>query len=504
MTGAAASGRFLALHLPGLATDRLRRAEPKLSPTLPLATWVPSGNRRLLAAVDDVAEAMGLRPGQALADGQAIAPDLVLRPADPAGDAWALHALTLWARRYTPLAATDPPDGLLLDITGCAHLLGGEAALLGDAMARLHRAGIASRGAVTGAAATSAALARARGDNPIAVCGVEAAVAAPLLLGPALRLPPAMLVDLARLGLRRVHDLLDQPRGPLARRFGQDLLDRLDTVVGRRRVSFQPAIPPPDLAVVQELLEPIITRTGIDAVLDRLLEDFCAGLRQAGLGARQVTLTAWRVDGAVQEVAIGTGLAVRDPAHLRRLFAERLERLEPDLGFERMALEARATEPMAAGAQSGLAVGGRHDAAAVVVALAQLLDRLGQRLPVQRVAPVASHWPERAVAAQDPHGATPAIPPGWAARPRPVLLLRQPAPLEVVMPLPDGAPSLLRLQGMAHRLRQAEGPLRLEPEWWRDRPGRFRRDYYRVELASGARLWVCRTDGRWLLHGHLP
>jgi protein ImuB len=500
--------RYLALYLPGLATDRIRRAEPGLPPSLPLATWAPIGNRRVLTAVDSAAADARLRPGQALADAQAVAPDLLLRPTDSAGDARALHALALWARRYTPLTAADPPNGLLLDITGCAHLLGGEAALLRDALVRLRQVGITARGAVAGAAATGAALARARGDNPVVVSGIEAAVAAPVLLGPALRLPQAMVAELARLGLRRVHDLLGQPRGPLARRFGQDLLDRLDMVVGRRRVSIQPTIPPPDLAAVQDLLEPIITRAGIDAVLDRLLVGFCAGLRQAGLGARQVTLTAWRVDGAVQEVAIGTGLAVRDPAHLRRLFAERLERLEPDLGFERMALEARATEPMAVAAQFSLAVGGRHDEAATAVALAQLLDRLGQRLPVHRVAPVASHWPEHAVTAQDPHGAVPAVPPGWAAQPRPVLLLRRPAPLEVVIPMPDGLPSLLRLHGLAHRLHQVEGPLRLEPEWWRDRPGRFRRDYYRVELASGARLWICRTGlpgaTRWLLHGHLP
>jgi protein ImuB len=501
--------RFLALHLPCLATDRLRRTAPDLPDGRPLATWAPVGNRRLLAAVDHAAMAASLRPGQALADAQAIAPDLVLRPADPEGDAAALHALALWARRYTPLTAADPPDGLLLDITGCAHLLGGEAALLRDALVRLRRAGIAARGAVAGAAATSAALARAREDNPVVASGREAAVAAPLPLGPALRLAPAMLEDLARLGLRRVRDLLDLPRAPLARRFGPDLLDRLDTVCGRRRTAIRPAVPPPDLAVVQELPEPIITRDGIDAVLDLLLAALGTRLREAGLGARRVVLLAWRVDGAVQEVAIGTGLPAREPAHLRRLFAERLERLEPGLGFERMALEARTTEPMAAGAQASLGIIGRQDAA-VAVALAQLLDRLAQRLPVHRVAPVASHWPEHAVAALGPHAAVPATPPGWpmAGQAQPVLLLRRPEPLEVVALLPDGPPSLLRRQGVAHRLHRAAGPLRLEPEWWRDRPQLLRRDCYEVELATGARLWICRSGppeaARWRLHGHLP
>jgi protein ImuB len=498
------TGRFLALHLSEFATDRIRRSDHALPPGRPLVTWAVSGSRRVLAAVDEAAEAAGLRPGQALADAQAIAPDLLLRPADPKGDARALQDLVLWARRYTPLAAADPPDGLVLDITGCAHLRGGEAALLADALARLHRAGIAARGAIAGAAATAGALARARGDNPVAASGIEAVVVGPLPLGLALRLPQPVLEDLVRLGLRRVHHLLALPRGPLARRFGQNLLDRLDAVAGRRRDPIRPAIPPPDLVVTRDLLEPIITRAGINAVLDRLLDDLCARLRQAGRGMRQVALLAWRMDGAVQEVAIGTGLAMREPAHLRRLFAERLERLEPGLGFERMALEARVTEPMTAGLQASLTVGGRQDKAIAEVALAQLLDRLAQRLRVQRVAPLASHWPDQSVAALGPHATPPATPPGWATLPWPVLLLRRPEPLEAMVLLPDDPPSLLRWRGTAHRLRQAEGPLRLEPEWWRARPGHQRRDYHRVELASGVRLWVCCSGGQWLLHGHLP
>ncbi|MBL6455812.1 DNA polymerase Y family protein [Belnapia sp. T6] len=502
------TGRFLALHLPSLATNRLRRAEPRLPPTRPLATWAAFGNRRLLVAVDAAAEAAGLRPGQALADAQAIAPDLALQAAHPGADAQALQALAFWARRYTPLAAVDPPDGLLLDITGCAHLQGGEAALLRDALARLGRAGVAARGAVAGAPATAAALARARSDNPIVVNGIEAVVAGPLPLGPALRLPLALLDELQRLGLRRVHDLLDLPRAPLARRFGQDLLDRLDAVTGRRRVVLQPVTPPPDLTVVQDLLEPIITRAGIEAVLDRLLDGFCRGLRQAQLGARRVALLAWRVDGVVQEVAIGTGTPVREPRHLHRLFAEGLERLEPDLGFERMALEARATDSMAAGTQAGLGLGGRYDEAVAARDLAQLLDRLGQRLRVQRVSPVASHWPERAVAARSLHGPEPAIPPGWDVQPWPVLLFRRPQPVQAAAPWQAGAPAMLPWRGRNHAIQRAEGPQRLEPEWWRARPGLQRRDYYRVELASGVRLWICRGESpeapAWLLHGYLP
>jgi protein ImuB len=498
------TGRFLALHLPHFATDRIRRAERGLPAGRPLAVWAAQGSRRLLAAVDAAAAAAGLRPGQPLADAQAMLPALLLRQSDPVGEARALADLALWARRYTPLAAADPPDGLLLDITGCAHLQGGEAALLDEALRRLRRAGIAARGAIAGAAATAGALARARGDNPIAVSGTEAAVAGPLPLGLALRLPSAMLERLASLGLRHVHALADLPRGPLARRFGQDLLDRLDAVTGRRPSPIQPALPPPELGAAREMLEPIVTRSGIDAVLDRLLDELCDRLRAAGLGARQLALLAWRIDGAVQEVAIGTGQPMREVAHLRRLFAERLDRLEPGLGFERMALEARATQPMTAGMQPGLAIGGRREEADAGLALVQLLDRLGQRLRVRRVAPRASHWPDYAVAALDPQIRPPPMPEGWAAPAWPVLRLRRPQPLEVAAALPDGLPSLLHWGGRTHRLLRLEGPLRLEAEWWRPQPGQARRDYYRVELDSGLRLWLCHAEGRWTLHGHLP
>ncbi len=493
--------RFLALHLPCLATDRLRRVQSGL-PAMPLACWEMRGSRRLLSAVDPAATAQGLHPGQALADAQAMLPGLVLHPAEPAADAALLHALALWARRYTPLSATNPPAGLLLDITGCAHLLGGEAVLLRDALGRLGRAGLAARGAIAGAAATAAALARARLDDPVVVSGIEAAIVAPLPLGAALDLAPGVLESLERLGLRRVGDLLARPRGPLARRFGQGLLDALDALTGLRPSVLQPVAPPADFSVAEEPLEPVLTRGGIELLLEALLARLCAQLRLAGLGARQLTLLAFRVDGQVQALAVGTGQPSRQPLHLRRLFAEKLGRLEPELGFERLALEAHSTQPMAVTAQGALGIGGQRDASARAEALAQLLDRLGQRVRVRRVRPQASHWPERAVASLDPHAAVPPPPPGWAARPAPVLLLRRPEAVEAMAALPDDPPARLRWRGALHPVRRAEGPLRLEPEWWRS--AQARRDYWQVELASGARVWLCRSGERWLVHGHLP
>jgi protein ImuB len=139
--------------------------------------------------------------------------------------------------------------------------------------------------------------------------------------------------------------------------------------------------------------------------------------------------------------------------------------------------------------------------------LSQLLDRLSQRLAVWRLAPRASHWPERAVQRVGPFDPVAPLD-GWNAAPRPLRLLRRPLALQVTATLPDGPPFLLRLGRASSRALRAEGPERIEPEWWRDRPDRPFRDYYRVELAGGARLWVCRSGHvlpdeapRWWLHG---
>lgn len=489
--------RILALLLPRLPVERLRRPGP-------LAVWAQRGSRRVVVAVGAEAEAAGLRAGQALADAQAILPGVVLVPENPAGDAAALDRLALWALRFTPLAGTEGGDSLLLDITGVEHLFGGEAALRQEVLDRLSRLGLTALGAVAGMAGTALALVRAGREGLVAE-GAEAAAVSPLPLA-ALRLDPALVGALQGLGLRDVGSVAAQPRAGLVRRFGAGLARALDEALGRAARPISPIRLPPEMRVVRDFADPVVTREGIEAALGLLLGDLCRALRDAGRGARRMLLRAHRVDGAVQEVAIGTGLATREARHLARLFHGKLERLEPGCGFDRLTLEAPTTDPLT-GVQDGLGTAGR---AARREELAQLLDRLSQRLPVWRLAPRASHWPERAmqrIGAFDPVEDFP----GWAAKPRPVRLLRRPPFIRAVALLPDAPPSLLRIGRASHRVLRAEGPERFEPEWWRDRPDRRLRDYYRVELASGARLWVCRIglaepgeEARWALHGHLP
>lgn len=503
--------RYLALHLPSLALDRLRRRDPALRGR-PLATFGRGGDgrggdgrggdgrgaRRLVAV-----QAPGLHPGQAVADARAIHPDLALRPDDPAAVAALLRHLALWCLRWTPLAAVDGPDGLMLDITGTDHLFGGEPALLGAVVAGLAGQGFACRGAIAGVAGCAAALTRGGGrDGLVLPPGTEAASLAPLGLA-ALRLEPELLVGLGQIGLRRVGDVLAQPRAAMARRFGVGLLDALDDATGSRPRPRPTIRPAPAFAAARLLAEPLVTRPAIEALLDLLLAELCAGLAAAGRGGRRLLLRAFRVDGAVQEIAVGTAAPSRAPEHLARLFAERLERLAPGLGFERISLEATATDPMP-GAQPVLGSGPGPVAEG---SLCELIDRLGQRVRLSRPRPTESHWPERSAAPGDPLG-RPAVPLAWAGRVRPVRLLARPLGLAVATARPDGPPLRLRHGATCHRVLRADGPERLEPEWWGADAARPARDYYRVQTAEGPRLWVCRLiepgrAPRWFLHGEL-
>ncbi len=494
--------RVLAIRLPWLAVDALRRQEPDLAGQ-PLATWHAAGNRRLLACVD----AAHLHAGQALADAQAMRPDLVLRPADAAAEAALLRRLGHWALRFTPLVATDAADGLILDVTGVTALFGGEAAMVREVRLRFVRAGYRGVVALAGSGDSALALVHAEQDGAIVPPGGDR-TAVGFLPVTALRLPGDIADGLARLGLLRIEDVLRQPRAPLARRFGRPLLDALDFATGERSRPLALLQPPPALSAARDFIEPLVTRPAIDRAVDALLEELCRTLRESGQGARRLSLLAFRVDGDVQEVAIGVGTASRDPAHLRRLFAERLGTLEPDLGFERLVL--RATEANALRAsQLGGGLGGAARDGEQERLLSSLIDRLQQRTEVRRVTPTGSHWPESAVAELDPHDA-PDAPGPCEDRRWPVRLLRQPREIAVLAETPDGPPARLRLDGRVLRVRHAAGPERLEPEWWGEGHDRPRRDYFRVQTEAGDRLWVCRlgedrpaAPARWFLHGLL-
>lgn len=507
----------------------------------------PEGGAIRLAAVTLEAQKAGLFPGQTLADARALAPEIVVHDHDPGGDAAALEALTDWCGRYTPWAAasgleTGGAAGLWLDVSGCAHLFGGEAAMLEDLTGRLARVGYTVRAGL--ADTTGAAWAAARFGTPRKAVTIilppdeHPDALAPLPIA-ALRLPPDTLDALERLGLRRIADLAALPRAGLARRFGELPARRLDQALGEIDEPISPRAPAPVWRLRTAFPEALGREEDIAAAVRNLTEALCNRLARAERGARRLELCLYRVGGRVDTVEAGTSRPMRDPDHLMRLLKEQLDRLpEPpsmapdplsaaaEAMVETLTLAAVTSEPLQM-AQTGLEGGRDRDPAA----LDQLVDRLSGRLGpdnVRRFAARESHLPER-VQASTPAliGPKPGKPDKSDARaawqaplPRPPRLLTRPEAVEAVAPVPDDPPVMFRWRGNLHRVTRAEGPERIAPEWWRtpDAAGGSTvldsdtRDYYRVEDDAGRRFWLYR-DGlydrqrsadeppKWYLHG---
>ena len=405
----------------------------------------------------------------------------------------------VWALRFSPLVGLWREEGLLIETTGLPEP---EVELLPRVLAAFEKAGHPARGLLGMAPAALAGLLRA-GVTPRVLTPAQEANALPRLPVTALALPEAMQAALHSMGLRDVAALEAQPRGPLARRFGAGIALELAALRGLV-VPFTPIRPPPRHVLSRDYLAPLVTPPGLERAIGGLLQELCAGLLEAGEGARALRLLAFRADGSWQELGQGIGQASRDAPHLHRLLARRIEELRPELGFEKLILSAEVTETLRP-RQNGLlegSIASEH--------LSELLDRLAQRVRIWRLAPQASHWPERAMrrigAFEVPTAFMPAF---FMPASRPIRLLRRPLPLEAVALLPDAPPSLLRLGRRSERVVSAEGPERIAPEWWRPPAHRPPRDYYRVQLASGARWWVCRRgeagspEARWFLHGHL-
>jgi protein ImuB len=485
--------RIVSLWLPSWPTDRLNRQRPLPAET-PTVTVEEIGGRALIVAPNGVAAAGGILPGLSLADARALLPGLAVFPADPAGDAAALARLADWCNRYTPLVAVDAADGLWLDIAGSAHLFGGEADLLADLRHRLGRLGYRSRAAIadTPGAAWAAARFLTRGDRILAA-GETRDMLAELPVA-SLRLPPAIAGDLERLGLRRIADLYPLPRAALARRFGLLPGERLDQALGRCEEPISPRLPAPPHIVRQVLAEPIIDADNLAAVLQRLLTRLCRDLAVAGQGARRLELFCYRVDGRVAKLGVGTSRPTRDDGALICLFAERLERIDPGFGIEAVALAAPHVEPLA-----DLQLALKRGEAASAAELAPLIDRLGNRLGFDRLAraaPRESHLPERALQRQSALTTPPSPPARWPARPGPLRLLARP---ERVLAAGD-PPQEFLWQARRHRIRRADGPARIAPEWWRGETGAAR-DYWRLEDEEGGRFWLYGQAGGWYLHG---
>jgi protein ImuB len=483
------------------------------SPDAPLAVVAKIRSALRIAALDEIAEHLGLRVGQALTDARAMIPALEAIEEDIFSDLTLLESLADWAERYTPLAALDPPAGLILDITGAAHLFGGEDTLLADLATRLHAHGFLTRTAI--ADTPGAAFATARfGTMPVIPAGGARAALAPLPLA-ALRLDHETTAALDRVGLKRIGQIIAAPRAPLAARFGTTLLHRLDQALGIEEEAINPRRPIPALIAERRFAEPIVREEDIAATLSSLAATLAQSLETRGEGARALELTLFRVDGIVARIAIGTSRPIRAPKLILDLFREKFaslgDTIDAGFGFDTLRLAIGAT---AACDPTQIDLTGE---AAGEADLGQLIDRIGTRIGsdrVGRIAALESHIPERAVTFEP--SSEKGFPKGEEALfshppsnpiDRPLRLFARPEPVEAVAEVPDGPPVHFRWRKALYRIARAEGPERIASEWWQNDD--LTRDYFRVEDISGHRFWLFREGlygretaaPRWYLHG---
>ncbi|WP_106745424.1 Y-family DNA polymerase [Yoonia maritima] len=482
--------RIVSLWFPRLATDRVLRQRLI---DAPFVLTLKQKNANRIYCLNPDAARKGLYRGMSCADARAFCPSLQSASADPAKDKQFLLILRRWATRYCPWVGIEGEDGLVLDITGSAHLWGDEPAMIVDMRRRLAHAGVCVQIGVGDTRGAGWALAH-YGEGT-AQQGDMLGALAPLPVA-ALRLSDDISVALHRLGLRTIGDLAAAPRAPLTRRFGPGLLLRLDQALGNQSEEITPLAEPPHYGVRMTLPEPIGLLSDVTAGTERLLVQLCAKLKAQEMGARMLCVTLRRVDMGEQQVELRLAQPLRDAKRILPLFERGLSEVEAGFGIDQLRLEATQVEPLPA--QQISHVSGRANDK-----LDDLISRLGARIGlenIKRFLPADSHIPERSfivapAAYSDPQS-------GWSnANLRPLCLF-PPEPIAAHGPRP---PSQFRWRRMPLTTGRATGPERIAPEWWLSdenwRSGL--RDYWRVETKQGRRLWLFYTPQNpgWFVQG---
>jgi protein ImuB len=501
--------RIASIFLPHFAMERWQKGMERQGDAPPddlaivLAIEGPHGP--VIHAANRAARLAGIMAGARVVDMRAICPDLRVEYADVQGDRQALERLMLWSRRWCPWTVVDGADGLILDTTGSDHLMGGEAAMLEEMEVQLSLLGLSARLAVAPTWGAAWALARYGAVRAICMGGLAAQLTPLPVAG--LRLDGDTRLLLQRLGLKTIGALAAVPRLSLARRFVRSPLPtnpllRLDQAMGALAEPVASVEAQPRMRAEARLAEPIQDPTHY---LPSLCESLCAQLARAGLGCRKLLLTVYRTDGEVSTVDLVIASGSRDAHHLHGLFKGKLDRINPGFGFDLITLDARMVEPLGT-VQTRLDGAAEED-----MHLPQLIDRLAARFgarAVRRPTLEASHMPERAESWGSAATKTPAPP--TLTKERPIRLLTSPEEIRVLYAVPEGPLAQFIWRRQTHRVVRYEGPERIAPEWWKDRPGTRLRDYFKIEDQTGRRFWLYRAglhedgrggDPRWFLHG---
>lgn len=495
--------RYMCIWFPYLLADRAIQLRPTLS-KVAFVLAAPSRGRMIVHSASIEAINKDIHPGMVVADATATLPALKVYNYKEGVCEKLLAELADWAFRFTPVIAVEAPDRLLMDISGCPHLWGGEEQYLADVVAKLKQRGYHANAAIADTiGAAWAAVCYGRPGQIIPPGGQQTALSS--WPPAALRLSPLILDRMHRLGFYKIGSFINMPGPVLRRRFGQQLLTRIGQALGTMPEQLTSVLP---AVIFQErlpCLEPIRTRTGIDIALKTLLEALFRRLLKESKGLRKAIFKGYRLDGNIQQIDIGTNRPVRNVAHLLQLFSQKIETIRPALGIELFILDAPVVEDLSAQQESLWTALGDSDAN---TELSNLLDRIAGKVgsaAIRRYLPAEHYWPERSMKIS--HSISEKPDTLWRMdRPRPICLLEQPEKIEVTVPVPDYPPMLFIYKGFIHKVKKADGPERIEREWWMDKQTQIR-DYYRVEDESGARYWLFRSgkydEGtpQWYLHG---
>lgn len=510
--------RYLALWLPWLSIERLIRTGKTRSvpPDAPLALVEKVKGAIRLAVVGPTAATLGLHRGMGLTDARVVVPELLVFDHDPHGDAVLLDWLADGCTRYTPHVAVDGSDALVLDMTGCIHLFGDEAALIADVEARMKRLGLGVRAVFAYGPAAALALARFQRipapDERMAVMRLPVA---------ALRLEKECETALSRAGLLTIGDVARRPLAAIAARFGEGAVQAIRRMTGEAASPLAFRAMEASLIFDQRFAEPLVSTDYVLEQLAVLAGQAMEALGRRGQGGRRFEALFFRSDGLTRRLVVETGAPARDVKVVMRLFRERIDTLDdpldPGFGYDMMRLMVPAHELLAA-SQLQLEGGEARARQQVEELIDNLSTRLGRKR-VRRFFPRDSHIPEQAQLA------LPAMEAGgrraeWSiSQPgnpplRPLHLFDPPQPIEVIAEVPDGPPHHFRWRKVLHEVSRFEGPERIASQWWRTKNGNPAdgaptRDYYRVEDRQGRRFWVFRHglyDGevehpRWYVHG---
>ena len=481
----------MSLWFPRLASERVLRARPI---DAPFALTHTQSNTQRIYCLNEQAEQQGLRKGMGFSDARALCPDLQTGLANPREDTRFIQTLARWTGRYCPWVGVDE-DGLVLDVTGSTHLWGGEAGMLDDLHARLDRAGLTHKAGMADTRGAAWALARFGGG--VAAEGEMLQHLDPLPVA-ALRIGDEVCNALQRLGVRSIQDLVALPRVTVSRRFGPDLLLRLDQALGEHPEPVSPQADPVNFAVRMTLPEPIGLAGDVSAGLERLLERLCLTLTDQQMGARRLEFTARRVDQASSQIEVRLARPMRDPIRIAALFARGIEGLDAGYGIDQIRVEAVEVETLPLRQAT-------HHGAQEGDSLADLITRIGNRIGLEsitRCLPADSHIPEKSFTVSLAAYSQPAAQGAWPSTgPRPVYIF----PPESIAGYAPDPPRRFHWRRMSFVTARAVGPERIAPEWWLDDPA-WRsglRDYWRIYTREGRRLWLFFTPQNpgWFVQG---